>query len=156
MQTSCSCPCGKSKILITGSPVIKFICHCKICQEVYRKPFAEIVAVRSNQIAKPIDPAIQFTKHRYPPAVNRGVCPSCNNPVVALLPLAPSFGLAFIPAANFSEGFELPKPLLHSFYDRRVNDVDDLLPKVNGYWSSQWAVSSRFISAILHPGQASA
>tara|TARA_R110002072_G_scaffold140765_8_gene285235 strand:- start:25354 stop:25713 length:360 start_codon:yes stop_codon:yes gene_type:complete len=117
---------------------------------VYRKPFANIVAVKSNQIIKPIDPAIRFTKHRLPPSVNRGVCPSCNSPVVAFLPLAPTFGLAFIPAENFSEVFELPKPILHSFYDRRVGDVDDQLPKFNGYWPSQWALASRFVSTILH------
>jgi hypothetical protein len=113
---------------------------------VYRKPFADIVAVRSNQV---INPRIRFTKHRFPPAVNRGVCPSCNNPVVAFLPLASVLGLAFIPAVNFFKEYELPKPVLHSFYDRRVVDVDDHLPKFNGYWQSQWAVASHLVSTIL-------
>jgi hypothetical protein len=146
MQISCSCPCGDSEVIVKNHPVIRFICHCKICQEVYRKPFADIVAVRSNQV---INPRIRFTKHRFPPAVNRGVCPSCNNPVVAFLPLAPVLGLAFIPAVNFFKEYELPKPVLHSFYDRRVVDVDDHLPKFNGYWQSQWAVASHLVSTIL-------
>ncbi|MBA6232866.1 MULTISPECIES: GFA family protein [unclassified Colwellia] len=152
MQTSCSCPCEESEVIVKNHPVIRFICHCKICQEVYRKPFADIVAVRSNQVIKPINPTIRFAKHRFPPAVNRGFCPSCNSPVVAFLPLAPAFGLSFIPAENFSKDYELPKPVLHSFYDRRVDDVDDNLPKFNGYWPSQWAVSSRFVSTILRLG----
>ena len=122
----------------------------------YRKSFADIVAVRSNQIVTPIEPTISFAKHRYPPAVNRGVCPSCNNPVVAFLQLVPFFGIAFIPTANFSEGAELPEPILHSFYDRRVDDADDQLPKSNGYWPSQWAFTSRFVAAILNAGQESA
>jgi len=156
LETTCSCTCGEKAVLVKGSPVIRFICHCKICQKVYRKPFADIVAVRSSQIVKPIDSGIYFAKHRSPPAVNRGVCISCHNPVVAFLPLAPFFGLAFIPAFNFPEEAELPKPLLHSFYDRRVEDVDDDLPKFDGYWLSQWAVSSRFISAMLTPGKSHA
>jgi hypothetical protein len=146
MQISCSCPCGDSEVIVKNHPVIRFICHCKICQEVYRKPFADIVAVRSNQV---INPRIRFTKHRFPPAVNRGVCPSCNKPVVAFLPLASVLGLAFIPAVNFFKEYELPKPVLHSFYDRRVVDVDDHLPKFNGYWQSQWAVASHLVSTIL-------
>tara|TARA_R110001592_G_scaffold103298_1_gene291126 strand:+ start:8006 stop:8377 length:372 start_codon:yes stop_codon:yes gene_type:complete len=121
---------------------------------VYRKPFADIIAVRSNQLLKPVNPTILFTKHRFPPAVKRGTCPLCSNPVVALLPLVPSFGLAFIPADNFSKNLELPKPILHSFYDRRVDDIDDLLPKFNGYWLSQWAVASHFVSATFHLGRA--
>jgi hypothetical protein len=149
MQTSCSCPCRESEVIVKNHPVIRFICHCKICQGVYRKPFADIVAVRSNQVIKPINPSIRFAKHRFPPAINRGVCFSCNSPVVALLPLAPAFGLSFIPAVNFFKEYELPKPVLHLFYDRRVDDADDDLPKFNGYWQSQWAVSSHFFSAIL-------
>jgi hypothetical protein len=149
MQTSCSCPCGESEVMVKNHPVIRFICHCKICQEVYRKPFADIVAVRSNQVIKPINPSIRFAKHRFPPAINRGVCFSCNSPVLALLPLAPAFALSFIPAVNFFKEYELPKPVLHLFYDRRVDNADDHLPKFNGYGQSQWAVASHFFSTIL-------
>ncbi|MFT7214838.1 MAG: hypothetical protein ACI9XK_005109 [Granulosicoccus sp.] len=72
--------------------------------------------------------------------------------MVAFLPLAPAFGLSFIPAANFFKEYELPKPVLHSFYDRRVDDVDDHLPKFSGYWQSQWGVASQFVSTILRRG----
>ena len=65
------------------------------------------------------------------------------------LPLAPMFGLAFVPAANYPEPSTLPAPALHSFYDRRVGDVDDALLKVSGYWASQWAVSSRFMRSLV-------
>lgn len=63
------------------------------------------------------------------------------------MPLVPSFfGIAFVPAANFSDKADLPKPLLHTFYDRRVIDVEDGVDKFNGYWESQWALAARFIS----------
>jgi hypothetical protein len=148
VQNSCSCQCRKSKVLVSGEPILRFNCHCKICQKVYGKPFADIVAVKSKQISQPLNQLIQFTKHRLPPSVNRGVCSYCQNPVVALLPLAPFFGLAFVPSENFPEGFILPEPRLHSFYDSRVADIDDSLPKINGYFASQWAVASHFLAAL--------
>ncbi len=149
MLSRCTCACGDGEVEVFGSPVLRFKCHCRICQSVYAKPFADIVAVRSNQVARPVSPALKFRKHRLPPAVSRGTCPSCNKPVVGFLPLAPFFGLAFVPAENFPASATLPEAELHTFYDRRVADVDDELPKISGYWTSQWAVSSRFLSALM-------
>lgn len=145
----CSCPCGKQNFEVMGKPVMRFICHCKICQKVYRKPFADIVAVKSSQVVKPLNDGILFAKHRSYPNVNRGVCEACNNPVVGFMPVAPMFGLSFIPAANFADQSALPAAMMHTFYDRRVNDVADSLPKVSGYWSSQWAVTRDFMAGLF-------
>ncbi len=132
--------------------MLRFLCHCRICQSVYGKPYADIVAVRSTQVEKPLAPSIRFGKHRAPPAVSRGVCTACNAPVVGFLPLVPGFGLAFVPAANFPQSALLPAPQLHTFYHRRVADVADALPKVSGYWHSQWAVTRRFLAGLQTRG----
>ncbi len=147
-QTNCHCPCGESGFSYHGTPVLRFFCHCSICQQVYGKPFADIVALRSKQIALPPENDIEFSKHRLPPAVNRGVCKSCNRPVAGFLPVVPGFGLAFIPAANLPAA-ELPEPSMHNFYHRRVADINDELPKVSGYWKSQWAVTASFLTALF-------
>lgn len=152
MHTVCSCPCGETKISFSGEPLVRVLCHCKICQAVYDAPYADFVIMRSQQIAKPVDPAIQFRKHRSPPAVNRGVCPSCNKPVVAFMPLAPFFGMSFVPTANLPAGAKQLEPALRTFYDRRLEDANDSLPKVSGYWSSQWAVTRRFLAALMSRG----
>ncbi len=144
-----SCGCGNTEVLVNGPPVMRFICHCSICQKVYQKPYADIVAFKASQIIKPIDKGVIFTKHRSPPAVNRGVCPECDCPVIAYLSLLPYMGFAFIPASNFSDEASLPLPHLHSFYDKRVENVEDNLPKFEGYWSSQWAVSRQLLSSIF-------
>lgn len=149
MLNRCACTCGAGHVEFSGSPVLRFKCHCTICQSVYGKPFADIVALRSNQVARPVSPVLRFRRHRLPPAVSRGTCPSCNKLVVGFLPLAPFFGLAFVPAENFLKSVNLPEAELHSFYDRRVADVDDELPKISGYWRSQWAVSRRFLGALM-------
>lgn len=148
MTTTCSCPCGESTFSLTGSPVLRFVCHCEICQKVYRKPYADLVLARLSQVVKPLDPGIQFAKHRPPPAVKRGLCPACKNPVLSLYALSPSLGMAFIPVCNLPEGMALPEPVLHAFYHRRVKDIDDDVLKVEGYWHSQWAISSRFLAGL--------
>lgn len=149
MLSTSTCLCGDTEVKLNGSPVMRFVCHCSICQDVYQKPFADIIVVRSSQVSRPINSGIQFKKHRLPPAVRRGTCPSCNYPVLAFLTLTPFVEFAFIPAANFCDEAELPMPILHSFYSKRVRDVNDELPKFNGYLSSQWAVSRRLLSSLL-------
>ena len=148
-KLECSCRCKESSISVEGAPVIRFLCHCKICQAVYRKPYADIIALKSSQVIQPVDSRIKFSKHRLPPALKRGVCPSCSNPVVGFLPLMPFFGLAFIPTVNFPEHVSLPAPKFHTFYDRRVTDVEDELPKYSGYWTSQCVLTSGFFSGLL-------
>ncbi len=144
----CACPCGTSRFVVRGAPLIRMICHCTICQAVYRNPFADIVALRIGQVEHPVDPQIQFRKHRPPPNVARGVCPSCDNPVVGFMSI-PIFGVAFVPAVNFPGDVELPAPSLHIFYRSRVDDIADTLPKYSGYWSSEWAVSRRILPTML-------
>jgi hypothetical protein len=144
-----SCLCSEQRVEVTGEPVLRFKCHCLICQKVYGKPFSDVVVVKSSQVSMPPDSSIEFTRHSLPPAVNRGVCPSCNKPVVAFLPLAPFFGLAFIAAENFPESVELPEPVVHLFYHRRIEDANDSLPKSSGYLGSQWAVARHLVPALL-------
>lgn len=146
MHTSCSCGCGKSNFDLTGKPVVRFVCHCDICKKVYNKPYADIIAMKLNDIKLPYDYSINFAKHRLPPNVNRGVCCHCQAPVFATMPIIPRlFGMAFIPTANFGDDVALPEISLHSFYDRRVADVDDYLPKYEGYVASQLAVGKGFM-----------
>ena len=38
------------------------------------------------------------------------------------------------PRPMFRSGAELPSPMGHGFYDTRVADADDLLPKYEGYF----------------------
>jgi hypothetical protein len=147
-----SCSCSEQHAVVTGNPLLRFKCHCQICQKVYGKPFSDFVVVKSSQVSIPPDTSIEFAKHRLPPALNRGLCPSCNKPVIAFLPLAPFFGLAFIPVENFPENVKLPEPVVHLFYNRRIEDANDSLPKSSGYLGSQWAVARHLVPALLSRG----
>jgi len=48
----------------------------------------------------------------------------------------------------------MPAPSLHIFYRSRVADVDDALPKLNGYWPSQTATTQLILSRTLRSGAA--
>lgn len=150
-MTTTNCQCGKTQVSYQGEPLLRFRCHCVICQAVYKQPYADIVLFKSQQITKPIDTSIEFKKHRAPPAVNRGLCPSCHKPVLAVMPLAPYVGLAFIPFANLPQDIAVPPPAFDTFYHRRTADLNDAIPKVTGYWASQWVVTKAAFAAMLKP-----
>ena len=123
MNQDCACLCGASRFTVAGNPIGRFFCHCKICQTVYRKPFADVTCFWASSINVPSNQQIEFRRYRPPPALRRGVCEKCGNPVVGFLGFVPGFTLAFVPSQNFPRPTDLPKPERHIFYDRRVADV---------------------------------
>ncbi len=70
-------------------------------------------------------------------------------PVVGFLWLAPFLKLAFVPSANFPDQAALPKPEAHIFYHRRLTDAGDNLPKVSGYWPSEFTVTKLVMGGML-------
>ena len=72
----------------------------------------------------------------------------CGNPVASFLGPAP-MALAFVPSQNFPKPSELPAPDAHIFYDRRVADVADSIPKVSGYWASEARVTQSILAALF-------
>jgi hypothetical protein len=60
----------------------------------------------------------------------------CGGPVASFLGHA-HVALAFVPLQNCPRPAELPAPDSHIFYDRRVADIPDSIPKVSGYWASE-------------------
>jgi hypothetical protein len=137
---NCSCDCGSARFTITGEPLGRFMCHCTICQSVYRAPFADAIVLAAGNVPREAVEHVRFERHRPPPAVQRGRCRSCGQPVVAYMNVAPGFTLAFVPVARYPRGIAPPDPGMHIHYDSRVADVDDDLPRFSGYWRSQFAV----------------
>lgn len=149
MKQNCQCPCGDSKFTLQEKPILRFICHCKICQSVYRKPYADVTVLFAGNVDVHSGHSIDFQKHRLPPALQRGSCHSCENPVVGYLRLAPFVKLAFVPTINYPAEVGLSEPSMHIFYNSRISEADDELPKHSGYLKSQLALSYQLISALL-------
>ncbi len=141
VNQSCACSCGQSIFAVNGTPAFRLFCHCQICQAIYKQPYADVTAFWAGAISLPEGHPIQFRTYRPPPALRRGICPSCSAPVVGFLRLAPFVQLAFVPSRNVPDQAALPMPGAHIFYHRRIADANDLLPKISGYWRSELAVT---------------
>jgi hypothetical protein len=53
----------------------------------------------------------------------------------------PFMRMAFLPSNNFPPQAALPETAAHLFYNRRVSQINDDIPKYNGYWWSHLAMS---------------
>jgi hypothetical protein len=149
INQDCACPCGASRFTVAGTPTGRFLCHCTICQKAYGKPFADVTYFWAHSVTLPDNRAIEFRRHRAPPAMRRGRCAKCGNPVVSLLGFPRSLALAFVPTQNFPQPAELPAPDRHIFYDRRVADIADSVPKLSGYWASEAYVTRSILAGLF-------
>ena len=148
MNQDCACLCGASRFAVHGNPIGRFFCHCTICQKAYGKPFADVTYFWADVVALQADQPIEFRRHRAPPAMRRGTCAKCGNPVMNFLGIPP-LTLAFVPSQNFARPAELPAPDRHIFYDRRVADITDPVPKLAGYWASEAHVTRSILAGLF-------
>jgi hypothetical protein len=149
IKQDCACRCGASRFTVNGDSIGRFYCHCTICQKVYAKPFADATYFWAEAIALAANQPIEFRRYRPPPALRRGICTKCGAPAVAFMRPVPGLAVAFVPTQNFHRPAELPAPDCHIFYDRRVADVADALPKVNGYWASEVHITRIVFASLL-------
>ena len=138
MTYSCQCPCGENKFEIHGQPIMRFYCHCTICQDKYDAPFvnAALFSLEDVEISK--GDAITYGKYKRFAAIDRGICDSCNKPVMAKVGEGKK-GLAFVASQNFNNPEDLPPVSMHVFYGTRVEDSADDLPKYKNWVTSQFA-----------------
>jgi hypothetical protein len=146
----CACRCGWTNFAVSGRPLARLYCHCRICQALYRQPRADVTVWWGHSVELPRNQHAQFKHYRLPPAINRGTCPSCGLPVVGFLRLAPFVQLAFVPAMNLPRRTGLPRPSAHIFYHRRVKDGRDRSPKISGYWASELYATRLIVAGMLH------
>lgn len=136
---NCICNCGKTKFQVNGQPKLRMICHCTICQKFNQAAHADVLVYQTKQIIAPDAGVVEFDTYKKPPNVQRGKCAACGQAAIEVFdfPLMPK--LTMVPADMFADGAELPEPNAHMFYEKRVADVDDDLPKHNGFLKSQLA-----------------
>lgn len=146
---ACQCLCGHVKLYVQKPFMTRFFCHCTICQSVYQKPFADITVLLAKNVEIHDPNAILFSRHRLPPNVNRGICSSCKTPAIGFMRLVPGLKLAFLPTHMLLDQSCTPEAAEHLFYDSRIGDIDDALPKHSGYWSSELAAMRLIIPKLF-------
>lgn len=143
------CHCDATRISVAGPPLVRGYCHCTICQAFNQGPYADITIFRARDVHFPADSPIEFRAYRSPPLVSRGKCSGCQHPAIEFLRLPAMPKLAILPSANIDAPELVPPAALHIFYDTRVADFDDGLPKYSSYLSSQIGFGRRIVAALL-------
>ena len=109
MKQSGSCRCGSSKFEVNGDTLGRFFCHCTIYQSDYKQPFADVTPFRARDVELPLNSKVEFKRLRSPPAVNRGICPECNSPVVGFMSLTSGIALRLCAFCQFSRQKGTPR-----------------------------------------------
>ena len=137
VAVECACACSATNFTVHERPLFRLICHCTICQRFNDAAYADVAVFRAKDVDTPPESSVRYERMRRPPNVQRGSCASCGAPAIELFhsPLMPK--LTMVPVQNVGEIAILPEPGAHIFYESRVSDVTDSLPKVEGYWRSQ-------------------
>jgi hypothetical protein len=144
----CTCECGGVSYAVPDKPLFRMFCHCTICQKFNDAAHGDIFVYRASDIERPEEGLVNFDTYRPPPNVQRGKCAACSKPAIEVLdtPLIPS--LILVPG-NMHNGHDcLPAPKGHVFYQSRIEDIDDSLPKHSGYLKSQLVFGKHLLMAF--------
>lgn len=143
------CPCGSTRYRLQGKALLRGYCHCTICQAFNQAGYADIIVFRADGVEKPDPALVELKSYRSPKVLQRGKCSHCHRPAIEYFHMFPLPELVIVPTANILDADLIPEPSLHIFYDRRVDDVQDNLPKYNGYVRSQLAFGRRLVTGLL-------
>jgi len=138
-EVRCTCACGKAAVVVAGPFLGRVRCHCTICQAANQAPYADSTILLAKHVPLGRVENVRFDTMKEPPALQRGFCRSCGCFVVAYGEYWRFLSLAFVPAARYPDETPLPEPAMHVFYESRVADVGDALPKYDR-WPSDFAV----------------
>ncbi|WP_170790750.1 GFA family protein [Ruegeria lacuscaerulensis] len=132
-----TCSCGQVHFKTQGRPLFRAICHCTICQRFNDAEYGDILLFRAADVDQAGCGEIVYESLKQPPLLARGRCTACGNPALEKLnvPLFPK--LILVPSARIVEQADLPSPDFHIFYNHRVREAQDDLPKSSGYLPSQ-------------------
>lgn len=147
-EVRCHCDCGKAVLVVAGPVMGRVRCHCTICQSVNEGDFADSTILLAKNV--PLDRVehVRFETLKEPPALQRGFCRSCGGYVMAHGTIFPFPRLAFVPVARYPDDVRLPEPDMHVFYEARVADSDDELPKYG-----KWPTLLSMLRILLRPGR---
>ena len=129
-QHQVHCDCNAVEVTMTGAPKVHAYCHCEDCRELLQVPYHSVLAWEPNQVE--ITKGTQHDKTIAHPTKNmtRVFCTNCGE----LLYNTNALGWKLVSQLLVlkTHGNELPasyQPNAHFYYDRRIVDINDALPK---------------------------
>ncbi len=133
-----ACFCGKVRYEVSADPVDAKLCHCTTCQTLHGAPmqWAAIFHKHHVRFTAGLDQLRFFNSEQ---GMNERILPckvSCCQCGTPIADEGRRMWLAFPTLFDFGLGGETPdsfKPTCHLFYDQRVIDICDDLPKWSGH-----------------------
>ena len=124
-----SCDCGAVRIEMTGEPRVRGTCHCGDCRTLLQVPFHAVNAWLPDQltITKGAEDLITYQHPHL--TMQRVYCKHCGETVYNTNAMGWKIVSQFLVAKHYDP---MPPELTsqsHFFYDRRIIDVADDLPK---------------------------
>ena len=143
-----SCDCGKANARFSVMPKVRFRCHCTKCQSVYKSAYADALVFRRGQVQIADKEQIKWIRTARPSPLIRGLCKTCDEPV-----LAHFYGaLSMVPARSVSE-LELPPIDCDVYYRTRSGDINDGVPKYEGALATYAGLTMPFLGVLLSSGR---
>ena len=124
------CDCGAIELQMTGTPRVHAFCHCEDCRALLDVPYHSVVAWDADKV-RVVSGQAHAAEYKYPTlAMTRVFCKHCGETVYN----TNAMGWRLVSQLLIAKcnGGELPPELssnAHFFYDRRIVDIDDPLPK---------------------------
>lgn len=125
-----TCECEAVVMRLSGEPRVRGFCHCEDCRDLLKVPYHSVTAWNPDQVSIEAGGELLETFQHPEKTMKRIFCSRCGESmyntnkmdwrVVSQLLIRKSY--------NGSLPEEL-QSLSHFFYDRRIIDVDDDLPK---------------------------
>ncbi len=124
------CDCGAVELEMTGTPRVQAFCHCEDCRALLDVPYHSIVAWDSERVEIASGKA-DVVEYKYPTLeMTRVFCRHCGETLYNTN--AMGWRLVSQLLIRKCNNGELPGELqsnAHFYYDRRIVDIDDELPK---------------------------
>ena len=129
-QHAVHCDCGAVEVTMTGTPKVRGYCHCEDCRDLLQVPYHSVLAWESEQVE--ITRGAESVKTFQHPTkrMTRVFCSGCGE--VLYNTNAMGWRLVSQLLVLKTHDHTLPEtyqPSSHFFYDRRIINIDDPLPK---------------------------
>ena len=102
---------------------------------------------RAADVSITDEAAVVFKSYQKPPLVRRGKCVGCQSSTHEKVSI-PGLPKLIIVATELLPPALKTRPLMHMFYHRRVKDVSDNVPRLNGFVKSQSAFMFELLRSL--------
>ncbi len=143
------CQCHSDIFQNLPVPLFRLVCHCKTCQAFFGADYNDECTF-ALQDCQGINLAqIEFKSYQTPLSpIKRGKCKQCGKVACCIANLGPLAQFVMVPTALLSRT-PLPDPIAHIYYDRRVKDLADSIPKRNGHLLSQVTIQIAVLKTLF-------